>query len=181
MQSSKLNDRLQLFASVGVLIGLALVAYEIRQNNDLARADSVRVQLEGWQQIALSEYETDITTLHVKSIREPQNLTLPEVGKLSAWLTNVMNQYMLTFAMYGHGLGYSSGGVEYSPSDELAKSIDYYFGGRFGRSWYQENRYWIDAQIVEILDRELAARPIQSGDSYLENIKSRLGVEPVAR
>ena len=72
---------------------------------------SVPVLLEGWKQIALSEYGTDITTLHVKSIREPQNLTLEEIGKLGAWLTNVMNQYMLTFAMYDHGLGYSSGSV----------------------------------------------------------------------
>ena len=67
MKISRFNDGLQLFASVGVLAGLMLVAFEIRQNNDLAEADSVRAMLVGWQQIAMSEYETDSTILVIKS------------------------------------------------------------------------------------------------------------------
>ncbi len=174
MQISRLNVGLQLFASIAVLAGLILVAFEIRQNNDLAEADAVRAMLVGWLEIAISEYETDITNLHIKSLEEPENLTPSEIGKMSAWLTTVMNQYMLTFAMYDHGLGYSSGGVAYNPVDELTNSFEYYFGGRFGRAWYLENRYWIDSQVVEVLDREMKARPIESGASYVERIKSRL-------
>ena len=122
----------------------------------------------------MSEYETDIVNLYVKSIEEPENLTPAEMGKMSAWLTVVMNQYMLTFAMYDRGLGYSSAGVDYNPEDELKKAFDYYFGSRFGRAWYLENRDWIDLQVVEIMDREMEARPVESGASYLERIRSRL-------
>jgi len=169
-----LNDGLQFFAAVGVLAGLILVAYEIRQNNDLAEANAVHAMLVGWQQIAMSEYETDIANLYIKSITEPENLTPAEMGKMSAWLTVVMNQYMLTFAMYGYGLGYSSGGVDYNPEDEFKKSFDYYFGSRFGRAWYLENRDWIDLQIVEIVDREMETRPVGSDVSYFERIRLRL-------
>lgn len=49
MQISRVNEKLQFFAAVGVLAGLILVAYEIRQNNDLAEADAVRAMLAGWQ------------------------------------------------------------------------------------------------------------------------------------
>ena len=49
MRISKLNNGLQFFASVGVLAGLILVAYEIRQNNELAEADAVHAMLVGWQ------------------------------------------------------------------------------------------------------------------------------------
>ena len=122
----------------------------------------------------MSEYETDIVNLYVKSIEEPENLTPAEMGKMSAWLTVVMNQYMLTFAMYDRGLGYSSAGVDYNPEDELTKAFEYYFGSRFGRAWYLENRGWIDLQVVEIMDREMEARPVESGASYLERIRSRL-------
>lgn len=93
---------------------------------------------------------------------------------MSAWLTTVMNQYMLIFAMYDHGLGYSSGGVDYDPVNELVNSFDYYFGSRFGRSWYLENRNWIDTQIIEVLDREMESRPVSAGPIYVERIKSRL-------
>lgn len=174
MQISRVNEKLQFFAAVGVLAGLILVAYEIRQNNDLAEADAVRAMLAGWQQIAISEYATDISNLYIKSLEEPENLTPAEIGKMSAWLTAVMNQYMLTFAMYDRGLGYSSGGVDYNPVDELVNGFEYYFGSRFGRSWYLENREWLDSQVLDVMDREMEARPVESGPIYVERIKSRL-------
>lgn len=93
---------------------------------------------------------------------------------MSAWLTAVMNQYMLTFAMYDRGLGYSSGGVDYNPVDELVNGFEYYFGSRFGRSWYLENRDWLDSQVLDVMDREMEARPVDSGPIYVERIKSRL-------
>ena len=174
MRNSRWIDGMQLFASVGVLVGLLLVFYEIRQNNELAKADSVRELLVSWQQIAFSEYETDIVEIYVKSVEDPENLTSSEIGKLSAWLTVVMNQYVLTFSMYKRNLGYSYGGGVNSPEDELLGGFEYYFGSRFGRSWYVDNRGWIDPEIVEILDREMEARPVQSGVSYVERIRSRL-------
>jgi hypothetical protein len=174
MRKDKLIDGLQLIASIAVLVGLILVAYEIRQNNDLAEADSVRAMLVGWQQIAFSEYETDIVEIHVKSIEDPENLTPSEIGKLSAWLTVVMNQYVLTFSMHERNLGYSYGDMINGPEDELLDGFEYYFGSRFGRSWYLENKGWIHSEVVEILDREMEARPVQSGVSYVERIRSRL-------
>ena len=174
MRKSSWIDGLQFFASLGVLAGLILVAYEIRQNNDLAQADAVRAMLVGWQQIAISEYETDIVSIYIKSIEDPENLTPTEIGKMSAWLTVVVNQYMLTFSMNERNLGYNYGDVANGPEKELLSGFEYYFGNRFGRSWYLENKGWIDSEIVEILDRELEARPVQSSTSYVERIRSRL-------
>ena len=111
MRKSRWIDGLQFFASLGVLAGLILVAYEIRQNNDLAQADAVRAMLVGWQQIAISEYETDIVSIYIKSIEDPENLTPAEIGKMSAWLTVVVNQYMLTFSMDERDLGSNYGDV----------------------------------------------------------------------
>jgi len=174
MQDSRWIDGMQLFASVGVLVGLILVFYEIHQNNDLARADSVRSMLVSWQQIAYSEYETDIAEIYIKSIEDPQNLTSAEIGKLSAWLTVVMNQYLLTFEMNERGLGYNYGDLDNGPEHELLGGFEGYFGTQFGRSWYLENKDWIAPEVIEILDREMAARPVQSGPGYIERIRSRL-------
>lgn len=174
MRKSSWIDGLQLFASLGVLTGLILVAYEIRQNSDLAEADSVRAMLVGWQQISYSEYETDIVNIQVKSIEDPENLTAAEIGKLSAWLTVIMNQYMLTFSMHERNLGYNYEDMDSGPEMELVGGFESFFGTRFGRAWYMENRNWIDSEIIEILDRELEATPPQSSVSYIERIRSRL-------
>jgi len=167
-------DGLQTFASVSILAGLILVAYEIRQNNDFAEADAVRALTVGWQQIDMSMYETDIASIHVKSIEDPQNLTSAEILKMSAWLSVIANQYSLEFSMDERSLGYDYGDVPNGTEQSLVGSFDYFFGNRFARSWYLENRYWIETRIVEIMDREYEARPIQSGASMAERIKSRL-------
>lgn len=174
MRKLRWIDGLQFIASLGVLAGLILVAYEIRQNSDLAEADSVRAMLVGWQQIAYSEYATDIVNVHVKSVEDPESLTAAEIGKLSAWLTVVMNQYELTFSMDQRNLGYNYGDAINGPEEELLAGYDYYFGSRFGRSWYLENRGWLSSEVIEIMDREMEARPVQSGVSYVERIRSRL-------
>jgi hypothetical protein len=167
-------DGLQSFTSVSILAGLLLVAWEIRQNNDLAEADAVRALTQGWQQIDMSTYESDIASIRTKSIEDPQNLTSAEILKLSAWLSVIVNQYSLEFSMDDRNLGYDYGDVLNGTEQSLVGGFDYYFGNRFARSWYLENKFWIETGIVEIMDREYAARPIQSGASYAERIKSRL-------
>ena len=166
-------DGLETFTLVSILAGLILVAYEIRQNNDFAEADAVRALTEGWDQIYSSIYETDIASIHAKSIEDPQNLTSAEILKMGAWLSLIVNEYSLEFSMDYRNLGYDYGDVN-GTEQSLVGAFDYFFGNRFARSWYLENRFWIESGIVEIMDREYEARPIQSGASMAERIKSRL-------
>ena len=83
MSSSKLNNNLQILASLAVVAGLILVAYEVRQNNVLARAGAVREVLMSWQPVHAAGFETDIAALNVKSLAEPENLTPDEIHRLS--------------------------------------------------------------------------------------------------
>jgi hypothetical protein len=104
-------DGLQTFTSVSILAGLILVAWEIRQNNDFAEADAVRALTVGWQQIDISMIETDIASIRIKSIEDPQNLTSAEILKMGALLSVIMNQYSLEFSMDERNLGYDYGDV----------------------------------------------------------------------
>jgi hypothetical protein len=174
MQKPNWMDRLETFTSVSILAGLILVAYEIRQNNDFAEAEAVRALTVGWQQIDRSMYETDIAGIRIKSIEDPENLTSAEILKMSAWLSLIANQYSLEFSMDERNLGYDYGDVPNGTEESLVGGFDYYFGSRFAQSWYLENRSWIESRIVEIMDREYEARPIQSGASYVERMKMRL-------
>jgi len=167
-------DGLETFTSVSILAGLILVAYEIRQNNDFAEADAVRALTVGWQQIDMSMYETDIASIRIKSIEDPQNLTSAEILKMSSWLSVIANQYSLEFSMDERNLGYDYGDVPNGTEQSIVGGFDYYFGNRFARSWYLEKQFWMEPRIVEIMDRKYAARPIQSDASYAERIKSRL-------
>ena len=104
MNTERLNEWLQIAASAGVIVGLLLVAYEVRQSNVYASAEAVRSSITGWQDISVSEYETDIATLYVKAFEDPHNLSKAELFKLNAWLTAIVNQYERHLAM--HDLGF---------------------------------------------------------------------------
>ena len=109
MDSNELNKWLVLAANIGVLIGLALVIYEIRQNSDLmqvqisqARADAAMVSN---QQTYESAY---IPTILVK-IRQGGELSDEDMVRYINWFRsqnrnqeNVLSQYQ--FGMLGENI-----------------------------------------------------------------------------
>ncbi len=168
MTSSKTHDWLQLVGSVGVLLGLLMVAYEIRQNNKLAEAEANRAMYDGWEVLSIAEFETDIMDLYVKSIESPQELSSNEMLKLNAYYTALMTQYDRQSEMFDRGL------QPKDPTIDLIDSFDIYFGSHFSRAWYSEARVWIEPRLVEVIDREMTARPPKSSSDYIDRIKSQI-------
>jgi len=91
MQSSKLNNYLQVLASVGVLIGLFVVAYELRQNTSIAAAEHSRELHLAWIDIASFESESNIVEVVIKSVEHPDSLTAEDLYKLNSWLINILS------------------------------------------------------------------------------------------
>ena len=162
-----------MLASLGVLVGLLLVAYEIRRNNTLAEAQAVVSTQDGWEAISISEYETDISTLRAKSISDPENLTQEEIYKLNGWLTAVVTQVDRIVEMNERGL---SLGPEITDDVEfqLEDNFSYYLDNRFGRAWYAENRNWMDPQITDVWDRQLALPLDSDNGDYAGRILERI-------
>ena len=175
MQISKVNDWLQLAASVGVLAGLLLVSYEIRQNNELAEAESVRAQLESWNTILISEYETELSDALAKSRIEPRDLTTSEIIKLHGYLSATVTQIEIVFEMHDRGLGYGEfADSKDDPAVDALQNFDNLINNRFGRAWYSANREWIDPRITEIWDRALHERVMGEDDDWIEQIQKDL-------
>jgi hypothetical protein len=174
MQTAKLNERLQLFASLSVLIGLLLVAYEVRQNNVLAEAEAVTAMQTGWETISISEYETDIGELRAKSINDPENLTEPELYKLDGWLTAITMQYDRRLEFEERGLGYGTTDAGYDLASDIGGAFDHYVNNRFGRAWFIENRGWIDPIITDIWDQKMQENTPDSEYNYAERLKERI-------
>ena len=172
MKSSVLAERLQLFASLGVLVGLLLVAYEIRQTNVLAEAEAVLAMQSGWELISISEYETDIGELRAKSINDPESLTEPEVFKLNGWLTAITTQFDRRLELDERGLGY--GNAEFDVAREIEGAFDYYLNNQFGRAWYIENRGWIDPVITDIWDEKMKDDAPGSEFNYAKRLKDQI-------
>jgi hypothetical protein len=164
MNMAKLNDWLQLAASVGVLIGLLLLVQEIRQANQIANATALAEVYKGWELLSMSETDSDIKAIFARTFESSHDLTSDEVLRLDSWLTGVMMLYMRQASMYYQ--------FEYTidPADTDWSDLEYYFDSPFTRAWYKINRAWVTAEpeLVRIIDELIETTPLRQRLEVLE-------------
>ena len=167
MNSVRLNDWIQIIAAIGVIGGLLLVAYELRQNTQHVIGETVRELYSEYRSIIRSEYESEIAALEVKCIERPEDLTDTEILEISAYLTVIVGFYDQHYDLYELGVVRSSG------LDGLKSEVDFVLASKFGRAWFAENREWMQPEVALIIDQELKLLPIRTV-APVESIKSKL-------
>ncbi len=129
MKNSNLNEYLQLAASIGVIIGLALVGYEIRENNRIAQnqaAIEMNSLYSDWTTILADK---DMAELWVKSLQSPDELTLVDLTRLravylTAWQAFETNHFL-----------WQSGGLRMYPESTLYNDTSNVFSGPVARQY----------------------------------------------
>ena len=152
MKSSRLNEWLQILASLGVLIGLVVVAYEIKQNTQTAQAEFYRESYSMWMHVSTVEIETDIDEIIVKSITSPESLSPGELVELNAYFTMVTS-------VYDNGARAKELGIA-TPTSLISESdARYYFSSEISRRWFEANKIWIRPENVEVISRVIDSTP----------------------
>lgn len=94
-----------LVALVAVIGGLVLVAYEIRQASFFAKAATENSIYEGWETLLMSQMDSGINALRVKSMEDPESLSANDLADLGNWLAAVISLYQRNGKMfYEYGL-----------------------------------------------------------------------------
>ncbi len=163
MDSKLLNDRLQLIASVGVVIGLFVLVVEIRQNSEIARDSTYVALIENWQTLTVAEFQSDISTIFEKSMVSPESMTNAELLRLGAWIQSYVQIWQLQLEM-------DQGGA-YDVNTEISGELYYLFGNHASRAWYTANRYWMPIELTEVIDEYIANNPVGSDAAYFESMR----------
>ena len=118
--------------NLAVLAGLILLVLEIRQNNNLAKLQALQERRSSAQQTEMQFYGPDISKIWVKSIMEPESMTLPEMRAMDAYLVNQLFQA-------GHI--WSLGQVGLMSEDEarewMLEEVEFYFSNTYGQEWWR--------------------------------------------
>lgn len=168
MKISEINDRLQLAATVGVIVSLGLVVYEIRENNAIAYQQAISGDWQNWTDLSGAQLQSDIADIFAKSMTNPDDLTVAETVKLNFWL----NAHMTAWE---HDLATAklSGRDPKDLVEAMARESAWYFGNKITRSWYCENRYSLSAEYVQAIDQTLEKNPLGSDLESIERIMGR--------
>ena len=146
MNSDNLNKWLTLGANVGILIGLALVVFEIRQNSDLLRLEFINDDL-----FAVAETETPMlgenpTEILVKSIFNAEEMTYADFRVVDAYLTRKMELLVRRYQLGQEGMM----AVDAWKTVDIAYS--WHFGNRFAQAWWKHEGRSAYSEIPELVE-----------------------------
>lgn len=160
MKTSKLNDWLQMAAALGVIIGLLLVAWEIRESNRQARAEAAIALNDGFMELARLEMQPDIAALWLKA-ESGAELSALEQMRFSASLEFVITTYDRVFyTMQNHDLFDDPVWEDWDGT--IATGAEAYFHFALSRQWFERNQHWMAPGVREGISRYISENPLPS-------------------
>lgn len=172
MKLSNLNDYLQTLATMGAIVGLLLVGYEVRQSNSIARSQNASASWTNWLDTANSRIDSGIAKTLAKSMTRPEDLSLEEKIDLGFYFESWIYQYehdLSSIYVLSEGGAYFQAQLE-SVQQEVMTEASKTFGSRFSRAWLELNSNWITPGFMELLRAAIDDVPISSGLAYWQSI-----------
>ena len=173
MEFDRLNRWLALAANLGLLAGLIMVALQLNQTSELARAQLIN---EG--NIAVSQVWTglmgeDSAEAIAKSIENPSEMTFADFMVVDAYLYTAMNIFHRNYRLAHEGV--------FDPTDwqqAIDSTATWFLGNAFGRAWWEEEaRDFFEPEFVAYIDQHLARTSDGDSEFYWLKIKTRLARE----
>jgi hypothetical protein len=144
----QINKWIALGANVGVLLGLLLVFFEMRQNADLTRIGMEQRKNDLLAQIELSLSRPEMADIWVRAARTPETLTDAEIRMVESHLVSVMLQWDHMLQMDANGLISRA-----NTQSHITSTAPFYFGSRFAKNWWRhEEPGWKGTSMWEIAD-----------------------------
>jgi len=136
----RLNRWITLGANVGILIGLILVVYEIRQNSALVRAQISAAAFSDQKALAIAQMGDDYPNALARSVVDPSSVTLEDVVVLQAALEARFVEFRGNAIMEELGVftGRWRQDISYS-----SRPFTTPIGRKFWDSWYDDEIAWM--------------------------------------
>jgi hypothetical protein len=167
MKLSEFNEYIQTVAALGAIIALVAVGFEIRQSNRMATQQALSDNWSIWIEGTVGLIEAGVSATLAKSMSSPDDLTLEEKIELNqyldVWISSYQhNYYQMYFDDRSERAEWILGELE-----EVARDV---FGNRFSRAWLQKNRYMMEPEMFDAIQRGLKDVPLGSDLEYYREI-----------
>lgn len=130
MKLERINPWLIALSNLGILAGLILVAIQIRQEIQLTRVQIFSEATNARIEMHESMLGEDPAHVVVKSLIEPEELSLDELRIMDAYLLTAVNEARLRLVLAQEGLRIDSA--------EEENILRFYFGNRFAQAWWRQ-------------------------------------------
>lgn len=163
MKKFDLGQSVSTLANVGVLAGLILVAVQISQSTDIARAQLENDYYLADMQLELSMMGDSPVDSWIKAVYSPDEITQRDAAVLDRYFNFGVVQVRRLRQMQQLGL---------AEDKVLAEQVNYlkwHLGNEVGRRWWAQYRAEDpDDEIVQIVDQALATNAFDQNREFLD-------------
>jgi len=168
--SENLGKWLQIGSSVGIIVGLVLVAVEMRQNSQLVRMQLIQEETNSYIAGEMAIAGENFAEFFQKMLEEPENLTLSEMRVIeSDYWGHTMYRWLGAYKLYEEGLYEAEAWQSMVDNDAL-----FMFGNPFGRAWWDAARTGasIPKEMIEYIDAALTDVSLDATEAYFRDIQN---------
>ena len=168
-----MNNRLQILANVGIVVGLMLVGFQMKQNSDL-----LKTQMLYDESRRIVDFETQMlgdepSRVWAKSLTDPAGLTLEERRVMESLLWIYAEHIRATHLLSELGLLDDN-----EWRSRVQAETGFYYGNSYGLAWwknYSEDNSSAPQELIDAVNERLANssadNTLEYFDGQLENLK----------
>jgi len=149
MKREAVGDWVQIIATTGVVAGLLLVAIELRQNSNLARAEMNSQTGFAWQSTQSALRDPEFAAVFRKSIEQPNELDLNERIMMHGYYRDLVSNLGREMILIARGI--FADNSSYVASQVVREGL----ATDFGRAWWARSKSGYFPSLVLALDTAL--------------------------
>ena len=169
------NRWLNVTANLGVLAGLILVIFEMRQNQELMKVNLTNDYYSSYAQAEMIFAGENLPAVWEKSLVDPKNLSLKEMRILEAHTYSPITRWINLYRLYEAGI------LEKTFwQSQVNVDASYYLGTPYGRAYWEnikphalESKF-IPLDLLDYIDNVLAATDPQDIRKHFESIQAAI-------
>jgi hypothetical protein len=173
MKKIELGQMLAILANFGVIVGILLLVYELKQARDFARTEFQASNKFVFQEIERDMMNPDVAAVWAKAAVDPGSLTNAEVRVMDAFLISLYNYWRQQWIFEKEGF-ISLGETE----AELMVDVPFYLGSTFAQVWWEDLKSSHmspeDLEFDALVGKALADADPSANQRYLERIQRRI-------
>ena len=174
-----LKNIVESISITAIIGGLVLVAYQIEQSTQIARAQIRSDYASSWIDIDTNRQSESLSRVLTKSLNSADSLTLTEMIQLDGYYTGIIDQMYSASVQFTNGLRRGSYKDLEVTFNTIAKT---YFGNMYAKAWWSENKkLWVflndESNFASSIDKAIVEvdpnRIINFYSSIKQNLKTK--------
>lgn len=168
MDKERLDKWLSVVGHVAVIIGLIVVAIELRQGAAVANGELTTQFMTNWQELDRSRQDPSFAEIYAKSMEDPENFSLVEKVRLDGYYSVVMDQMELARMLVDLDL------FESTYEEILRVNVRIFFTTPYSHAWWKSYSPAAHPTTIAIVNDEFARLSIDGERTRFESISTSL-------